>query len=233
MVIKTIRLILGDQLNERHSWFSNTDSEVLYVLMEIRPESEYVKHHIQKILGIFAAMRSFADLLEAQDHHVKYFKISDPENHHSFVENIRALTAKYPIESVEYQEPDEYRLDELFRKAFSKLPAEIKVCSSEHFYTSRRELSDFFSDKKTFVMENFYRAMRRKHQVLMDGGQPVTGRWNYDAENRSRLPQKDDPPPPLLFNHNLSKIYGEIRTANLPHIGKVIAREYTWPITRK
>jgi|GEM_PF-6179571 len=70
MAIDKLRLILGDQLNVNHSWFETSDDTVLYVLMEIRPESEYVKHHIQKIAGIFQAMRIFAGaciLREAKD----------------------------------------------------------------------------------------------------------------------------------------------------------------------
>ena len=46
---KTLRLILGDQLNENHSWFKHPDKNVTYVLMEIRQETDYVAHHIQKV----------------------------------------------------------------------------------------------------------------------------------------------------------------------------------------
>lgn len=53
----TLRLILGDQLNPQHSWFDATDAGVVYVLMEVREETDYVLHHAQKILAIFAAMR--------------------------------------------------------------------------------------------------------------------------------------------------------------------------------
>ena len=64
---KTIRLILGDQLNSNHSWFQTIDESVTYVLMEIRTETDYAKHHIQKIIGFFTAMRAFAkDLKDEQ-----------------------------------------------------------------------------------------------------------------------------------------------------------------------
>ncbi|MFC6081779.1 cryptochrome/photolyase family protein, partial [Sphaerisporangium aureirubrum] len=38
------------------------------------------------------------------------------------------------------------------------------------------------------VMEDFYRGARRRLDVLMDGGEPVGGRWNFDAENRCPPP---------------------------------------------
>ena len=58
--MKTVRLLLGDQLNPLHPWFDRVDPEVLYVLMEIRQETDYVLHHAQKILAIFAGMRALA-----------------------------------------------------------------------------------------------------------------------------------------------------------------------------
>ena len=48
---KTLRLILGDQLNSNHSWFKALDKNVTYVLMEIRTETDYASHHIQKVVG--------------------------------------------------------------------------------------------------------------------------------------------------------------------------------------
>ena len=57
--MKKLRLILGDQLNINHSWFENLDDECIYLMMEIKDETNYVLHHIQKIVAIFSAMRSF------------------------------------------------------------------------------------------------------------------------------------------------------------------------------
>ena len=33
-------------------------------------------------------------------------------------------------------------------------------------------------------MEYFYREMRKKYSILMDGDQPIGGKWNFDLENR-------------------------------------------------
>ena len=84
MNIKEIRLILGDQLNINHSWFTAIDTSIMYVLMEVKSESEYVTHHIQKVVGIFAAMRAFAHEIKARGHEVRYFPVNDPDNHHDF-----------------------------------------------------------------------------------------------------------------------------------------------------
>ena len=51
-----LRLVLGDQLNPRHPWFDTVSPDVLYVLMEVRQETDYVLHHAQKIIAIFAGV---------------------------------------------------------------------------------------------------------------------------------------------------------------------------------
>ena len=78
--MKTLRLILGDQLNSEHSWFKETDENVVYCLMEMRQETDYVVHHIQKAIGFFAAMRDFSGHLKSNGHHCVYFKINDKQN---------------------------------------------------------------------------------------------------------------------------------------------------------
>ena len=70
-----LRLILGDQLNPQHGWFKASSGAVIYVLIELRQETDYVLHHAQKILAIFAAMRDFARQLREAGHHVHYLQI--------------------------------------------------------------------------------------------------------------------------------------------------------------
>ncbi|MFR9674175.1 cryptochrome/photolyase family protein [Streptomyces sp. TR06-5] len=41
----------------------------------------------------------------------------------------------------------------------------------------------------TLRLENFYRHVRRRHALLMDGDEPAGGRWNLDRENREGPPR--------------------------------------------
>ncbi|MGB5418173.1 cryptochrome/photolyase family protein, partial [Algibacter sp.] len=81
--MKTLRLILGDQLHIKHSWFKETHDDVTYCLFEMRQETDYVKHHIQKVIGFFAAMRQFSEDLKTKNHNVIYLKINDENNKQS------------------------------------------------------------------------------------------------------------------------------------------------------
>lgn len=82
--MKKLRLILGDQLNSKHSWFDKSCKDTIYCMFEMRQETDYVTHHIQKVVGFFAAMRNFAEELETADHRVIYYKINDEKKRSKF-----------------------------------------------------------------------------------------------------------------------------------------------------
>lgn len=230
---KTLRLILGDQLNSNHSWFNTPNSSVTYVLMEVRSETDYVQHHIQKVIGFFAAMQHFAMELRQKNHEVIYIYLNDENNLHSFEDNCLALIEKHKFTKFEYQLPDEYRVDTLLRLFAQTLTIPIEVVDTEHFYSSRTELKDFFSGKKTYLMEGFYRYMRKKHQVLVDTeDKPFNGKWNFDEENRRKLPATHKPISPYLFSNDLHKIEEEIVKAKIKTIGVVDSSNFIWPINR-
>lgn len=229
---KTLRLILGDQLNSNHSWYNTIDDTVFYVMMEIRSETDYAKHHIQKVVGIFAAMQLFSDGLKKNNHQVIYICLNDKDNLQSFDKNIEQLISKYHFTHFEYQLPDEYRVDLHLKSLCQSISITSSVVDSEHFFTHRNELGNFFEGKKTYLMESFYRAMRKKHHVLMEGDKPVTGQWNYDGDNRKKLPKNHKPIPPLVFENDVSKIYEEITKSNIETIGNIDAKNFVWPINR-
>jgi len=230
---KKLRLLLGDQLNFQHSWFADNDQSTLYVLMEVRTETGYVWHHIQKICAFFAAMEGFADTLTNNGYDVLYLKLDDPSNRQSFSANCDSLINKYNIESFEYQLPDEYRVDEDLKIYCDTLKIHSQAFDTEHFYTTRDELGTFFLDKKGLLMETFYREMRKKHKVLMDGKEPVGGKWNFDEDNRKKLPKNHKPYPPLLFSNKVQAQYDRIKNAGIETIGTVDPQNLYWPVNRQ
>ncbi|WP_431244404.1 cryptochrome/photolyase family protein [Flavobacterium sp. P21] len=193
MADKTLRLILGDQLNSNHSWFAKTDHSITYVMMEIRTETDYTTHHIQKIAGFFVAMRQFADFLKSKKHHCIYLKINNKDNLQSFDANLSFLIQRDHYTKFEYQSPDEYRVDLLLKNFTTQLAIASEIYDTEHFFSTRGELEKFFEGRKSFLMESFYRAMRKKHHILMSGDDPMTGQWNYDQENRKKMPKNHKP----------------------------------------
>ncbi|MGW4393795.1 cryptochrome/photolyase family protein [Amycolatopsis nivea] len=63
-----------------------------------------------------------------------------------------------------------------------------EILPTPAFALSRTEFAEWAGTRERFLMEDFYREQRRRFDVLMDGDEPVGGRWNFDADNR-------EPPP--------------------------------------
>jgi deoxyribodipyrimidine photolyase-related protein len=230
--IKTLRLILGDQLNMNHSWYKECNPNVTYVLMELRSETDYAKHHIQKVVGFFAAMRRFADGLRRAGHQVIYLALNDSENQQSFESNLRSLISNGGFTRFEYQFPDEYRVDQHLKSFTAALQIPTSACDSEHFFTSRTTLTEVFAGKKTYLMETFYRKMRSQHGILMDGAKPLTGQWNYDQDNRKKIPKGHNVVPPLLFENDVTELLEIIEQSDVSTIGAIDPKKFIWPIDR-
>lgn len=239
MAYRTLRLVMGDQLNAAHSWWQSPQEDVLYVMMELRQETDYVKHHIQKVVGFFLAMRAFAECRKAEGHHVDYWPIDDARQRGSLVDHLDDLIEKHEIERFEYLLPDEYRLDEQLRGygerlAIRRKAVQVKAYDTEHFLTTRTTVEELFRGKKTYLMERFYREMRKKYKVLMeeDGKTPLTGKWNYDASNRKKLPKKITLPPPKHFYRDVSDLVETIEEMEIQTIGNIVPSRFDWPVTR-
>jgi len=211
--MKKLRLILGDQLNSTHSWFNTIDDNTTYLMAEMRQETDYVKHHIQKVVGFFLSMRNFKEDLAAKGHQFLYFKISDDNNPHKLEEIIKQAIENCGAEKLEYQLPDEYRLDEQLKKICSDLDIETEALDTEHFFTKREELTDFFKGKKQLIMENFYRMMRKKHDIMMVNGQPDGGKWNFDHNNRKKWTGSPEIPDERRFQKDVTSIIEVLQRA--------------------
>ena len=230
----TIRLVLGDQLNPKHRWFSAVDPEVIYAMMEVRQETDYVMHHAQKVIAIFAAMRSFALQLERAGHRVRYFRIGAADNQQSIEANLQEMVDRLNATRLEWQSPDEYRLDQELARIGSRLPCEAVMVDSEHFYTLRHEVAEMFEgNARRWLMETFYRNMRKTHAVLMDGKtEPAGGQWNFDPDNRSAWRGQPPVPKRPARAHDHALLWQEISAAGVKTFGLPAADNISWPVDR-
>ena len=231
--MKTLRLILGDQLNHKHSWYRNDDDDTLYFIAEMRQETDYVTHHIQKVVAFFEAMNAFASWLRAQGKKVVHYKLDGINNTQKLGANIAALIEERGVKKFEYQLPDEYRLDQQLRQLADDLSIEVEAFDSEHFLTSRNELADFFQDKQSLLMESFYRHMRRKHNILMTEDKPQGGKWNFDESNRKKWKGQPDIPHEKGFRKDVRKTLKRIESAGVKTFGNIDPEHFNWPVTRE
>ncbi len=229
---RRLRLVLGDQLNQAHSWFHRVDPETVYLLAELRQETDYVKHHVQKLCAFFAAMGAFADDLADKGHEVVHLTLDDSAEYADLPELLAALCRRFGVEAFEYQAPDEYRLQQQMR-ALELDGVSVAECDSEHFLLSRDELGRYINAGRHNRMESFYRKMRQRFDLLMQDGKPLGGQWNFDAENRAALTPSDlaQIPEPLLFANDVSEPLRRLQEHGVRSFGKA-EESLLWPVTR-
>ncbi len=228
-----LRLILGDQLNRQHSWYED-HTDCYYFMAEMRQETDYVRHHIQKVVAFFQSMREFRAELEASGAQVIYYELDHQDNQQDLVENLKQIIAAKAIDKFEYQMPDEYRLDQQLSRFCDQLGIKSQVFDTEHFLTTRYELSDFFEGKKQMIMEYFYRNMRKKYNLLvLEDKKPVGGKWNFDQSNRKKWKGTPAIPTELNCTKDLAALVKMIEQAGVETIGKIDATHFVWPTNRE
>ncbi|WP_378186531.1 cryptochrome/photolyase family protein [Aquimarina sp. W85] len=230
----TLRLILGDQLNINHSWFNTIDDTIIYFMAEMRQETDYTKHHIQKIVAFFDSMRNFSKTLEKKGHQVLYYTLDAKNNTQNLSENIENLVKTKNISKFEYQLPDEYRLDQQLIHLCKSLSIEHEAYDTEHFLTTRTTLSTFFKGKKQFTMEYFYRFMRKKYDILMvTDTDPEGGQWNYDESNRKKWKGTPAIPEEKKYVKDVTSLIDLLNKQKVKTIGNISTENFNWPTSRE
>ncbi len=192
----TLRLILGDQLNVAISALADCDiSNDIILMCELKQEAGYANHHKKKLVLIFSAMRHFALELKQQGYHVDYVHYTDPDNSGCFEQEIMRACQRHQIEHVVLTEPSEHRVLDAI-ESLSSEQINLQILEDDRFFCSHSEFQQWAHGKDNLRMENFYRLMRKRHNILMDGDKPIGGRWNYDSENRKTPKGKHSFPAP-------------------------------------
>jgi deoxyribodipyrimidine photolyase-related protein len=181
MVTPRLILILGDQLTAGIAALRAADmAQDVVVMAEVIEEGTYVPHHPQKIALVLTAMRKFAAALTAQGWRVAYSRLDDPETGPSIGAELLRRAAEFGASCVIATRPGEWRLI----AALEALPLSVRLLPDDRFVCSDAEFTAWATGRKQMRMEYFYRDMRRKTGLMMEGDKPAGGQWNYDHDNR-------------------------------------------------
>lgn len=180
-------LVLGDQLTSDMAALRAADrARDVVVMAEVMGEGTSVPHHPQKIALILSAMRKFAAGLREAGWQVAYSPLDDPENSQTIQGELLRRAAQFGAGEVLATQPGEWRLV----RDLDALPLPVRLVEDDRFLCSQAEFAAWAKGRKQLRMEWFYREMRRKTGLLMEGDQPAGGQWNYDHDNRK--PAKAD-----------------------------------------
>ena len=160
----TTAWILGDQLSHDNPALEGADR---VLLVESHAKLASGRWHRQKLHLVLSAMRHFAAELQELGLEVDYRRAR------SLSSGLRAHLAEHDPERVRLLSPHSMagveRLGALDR---------VEIVEQALFLTDPGEFGEWVGDRKKLRMEDFYRWQRRRLNVLMDGDDPVGGRWN-------------------------------------------------------
>jgi deoxyribodipyrimidine photolyase-related protein len=193
-ILKTLRVVLGDQLTRGLASLRGIKPNDVVLMMEVQEEATYVPHHKQKIVFILSAMRHFAEELRSEGLTVDYMRLDDPQNTGSFAGELARAVKRHKPDAIEVTEPGEWRVLKSMRGWEADVGVPVTIYDDDRFFATRARFLTWAEDRKSLRMEFFYREMRREHDLLMDGDDPVDGQWNFDHDNRKSLPKDVRPP---------------------------------------
>ena len=227
---KTGILVLGDQLSWHHPVLVGADpTDVVVILAEVAEEATYVRHNRHKIALIFSAMRHFAQALEARGFTVAYSRFK--EGVPSLLSACERARDAWSLTALHVCEPGEYRLSEQMAGWGQRLGIAVTLHEDTRFLSSKEDFAHWASGRKQLRMEYFYRDMRKRYRLLMEGDQPEGGKWNYDANNRQGwrgqvdIPERSAP----VLDALTQEVIAEVATAFPDYPGDLST--FRWAVT--
>lgn len=175
--------VLGDQLSLEGAAFAGaTPATHRVLLVESAAKLAEQRWHVQRAHFMVASVRRFAADCRAAGWQVDHRRAA------SLADGFRAHVAEFAPQRVVAMEGT----SRAGRALLARLGVEL--VPSNQFLCHPDEFAAWAGGRKQIRLEDFYRWQRTRLGVLMDGDEPVTGRWNYDADNR-------EPPPKDGRNH--------------------------------
>ena len=234
MPTRNLVLVLGDQLDRASSAFDGFDPARDAVWMaEVREESTHVPSHKVRTANFLAGMRHFRDELRAGGKTVHYRELDDPANRHTLAEELAATAGELKPARLVTVEAGDYRVREALRGVGRRLKLPLEERADRHFVASAADFARHAEGRKQLRLEFFYRELRKRTGILMDGREPEGGAWNFDKENRGSFGKKG---PGLLPNARAFPPDATTR-AVIDMVGRELPgnpgslAEFDWPVT--
>ncbi|NYT72283.1 cryptochrome/photolyase family protein [Halomonas sp. QX-2] len=229
---KPLLLVLGDQLSFSLTTLQDAPANAVVALCEVAEEARYVPHHIHKIGLFLAAMRHFAQALREKGFQVHYSALDDADNCHSLIEEAERIAQQYGCAEIRVARPGEWRLWETMQQR-ENATIPWRLLEDERFFTTPDDFSQWASGRKQLRLEYFYREQRKRTGYLMEGDEPIGGKWNFDHDNRQPIKAALDFPE--LPQHRQDALTQEALNDAKRHFGDHMGSldNFNLPVTRR
>jgi deoxyribodipyrimidine photolyase-related protein len=233
--IRHLVIVLGDQLDAQSSALHGFDATQDVVWMaEVAEESTHVWSSKQRTAVFLSAMRHFANDLRAQGLPLLYTPLDDASNPGTLGLALDAAVTQWQPASLVMTAPGDWRVLHSLRAVAAQHQLPLDLRDDTHFFSTVREFAAHAKGRKQLRLEYWYRELRHKHGVLMDGKDPVGGQWNFDADNRESFgkagPQQVPPPTRFAPDATTQDVIALVNTHFASHPGTLSS--FGWPVSR-
>jgi deoxyribodipyrimidine photolyase-related protein len=232
--MRTLVLILGDQLDATGAGFDGFDPAQDAVWMaEVTRESTHVPSHKARIAMFLAAMRHFRDELRAAGCTVHYGEL-ETHAHDSLGAALAHDLATLHPQRVVFVRPGEHRVLLELEQSLRAAGLIHEMREDTHFFCTPQEFTRWAGARRTLRLEYFYRWVRQRERLLLDGDGPCGDRWNFDAENRASFGKRGPGlvPPSVSFapDRVTTDVLSLVERRFPDHPGSLAT--FDWPVTR-
>ncbi len=228
-----LRPVLGDQLSHSLASLRGADrAHSVVLLAEVAEEADYAPHHRQKLVLVFSAMRHFAGELEAGGWRVAYRRLDDPDNRGSLAGEVAAAAAAFGATRIVATRAAEHRVIAAQERWAAEAGLPVDLLEDDRFLVSPADFAAWAAGRRRLRMEDFYRWQRRETGILMEGGEPAGGQWNFDADNRKPFREGLAIPPAPAFAPDAvtREVMGMVARRFPGRFGSL--DRFGWPVTR-
>ena len=152
--------------------------------------------HPMRLFFLISSARHFTESLRSEGFTVHYEKAP------TTIDGLKKIQGLLPGAPIVCAEPSS------FKQYAALKDFGVSFVANDFFLTSRADFALWAGAQKSFLMENFYRAQRVRLNVLVEGGKPTGGAWNFDKENR--LPPPKNYEWPKYLEHSRDAIDEEV-----------------------
>ena len=182
--IQRILYIPFDHLHREHGALKFAEKSTdLVLFVESQRMVDPKIYHPVRLYFLISSAQHFANELMQDGFTVRYQSAPTTKI------GISQIQEQYPEAQLFASHQSSYRLE----KSLEELNANF--CDNDFFLTPRELFHNWAVGQKSYVMESFYRLQRKRLNLLIDDGEPVGGQWNFDKENREKLPKDYKPTP--------------------------------------
>jgi len=237
--LRHLIVLLGDQLDLDASGFDGFDAEQDAVWMaEVAEESTHVWSSKPRTALFLSAMRHFALALQAAGRSLHYSRLETHGRSGGLGAQLQADVMRLRPAGLVMTAPGDWRVLEAIKGVSEATGVPLEIREDRHFFCTVREFAAHAKGRKSLRMEYFYREQRQRHGVLMqpeaDGGGPVGGQWNFDADNREAFGAAGPGhvPPRARFEPDATtrEVFELVQTRFASHPGCLDS--FAWPVTR-